>query len=224
MSLSSTRIVSIIAGRRLFLSALQGRDGKRLLYYRFLDCIVTVVGDEKEMRIAFRGKAGSGKSALALYLQAKYGFIRLSFASPFKQFVVDIFGQPLDKARMRSFLQLLGNGAREIDQSVWIRHLANAVSLLPDAANIVVDDLRYANEQNWLEAHGFIIIELQGRGGLQGYEAKHVSENELTNYPKDYSINTSGAFEHSVAQLESVLDDVVTGDNFAREALGVLRR
>ena len=65
-------------------------------------------GGIKGMRIAITGNAGSGKSTLAKVFQYKFGGKVLSFATPLKQFCVQIRGREIDKGLDRPLLQKLG--------------------------------------------------------------------------------------------------------------------
>lgn len=78
--------------------------------------------DDSQLRIAFTGKAGCGKTVRANYLCANYGFVRISFASKLKDFAAQILLTSIDhlNVKHRAFLQRL-SGAREVDSEVWIK-------------------------------------------------------------------------------------------------------
>lgn len=163
-----------------------------------------------EIRLAFIGRAGVGKTTLSRSLIKSYGFVRLSFAKPVKAFAQSIiFWRPLNKAKDRAFLQLLGNGVRDaVVKNVWIRWFEFDLRELEEKGvdNIVVDDCRYLNEAQFLRDNGFVIVRLLGRGyDLKGKVGEHVSETQLDEWTADYQIDSSGTMENSWRQLIDVM-------------------
>jgi len=159
------------------------------------------------LKIAFIGKAGSGKTTMSRLLVKRFGFKRLSFAKPMKQITQNIiFWRPLDKKRDRVFLQILGDGAREkIAKNVWIRRMEFTLRKLEDDGfvDIVIDDCRYLNEAQFLKDNGFVTIKLFGRAYSD--VPKHVSETELDQISADYKIDTGGTVANSYGQLIQLL-------------------
>ena len=164
------------------------------------------------MRIAFVGKAGAGKTALALYLGSAYDFHRLCFAGKVKEFAVAILMRGIKKGHpaYRGFLQALGDGARKIDPNIWIRWFdMEQLGEFDDApeCNLVVDDCRYLNEVEYLREHGFIFIRVTGRQSkLPAVQAAHVSETELESFADaEFVLDNSGTFEQTVSRLNTFL-------------------
>lgn len=158
------------------------------------------------MKIAFIGKAGSGKTTMSRLLINRFKFKRLSFAAPLKKIAQSIvFWRPLNKKTDRAFLQILGDGAREkIDMNVWIRRLEFSLrNLENEGANIVIDDCRYLNEAQFLKDNGFVTIKLFGRAYSD--TPKHRSETELEQISADYKIDTGGTLTNSYKQLIQLL-------------------
>ena len=110
------------------------------------------------MRIAFTGRAGSGKTTLADYLVENYGFVKYSFAAAVKETARELFGMT---EKDRTLLQGIGDKMRQIDECVWIRYVMNHV-IAEGFDDVVIDDLRYANEAYFLKANGFVIVRLGG--------------------------------------------------------------
>jgi len=139
------------------------------------------------MRIAFIGKAGSGKTSAALYLVAKHGFSKYSFADALKKEVMDKYKLQWNDVfvtksePIRAKLQELGMERRLINPTYWIDEVNNAINrhskLIKDYIRafsiegdvkiedelvqfVVIDDMRFTNEAQWAKANGFVIISL----------------------------------------------------------------
>lgn len=110
-------------------------------------------------KIAFSGKAYSGKSSYAHYLRDIYGFEVLSFATILKETVTEVFGM---KEKDRDLLQKVGAALREIDSNVFVNYLERQIQSIPNnlCAGLTVDDLRYPNEADMLKRNGFILVRL----------------------------------------------------------------
>lgn len=157
------------------------------------------------MKIGLVGKAGVGKTTFADILVEKYGFKRLSFAKKLKEVTSIIFGRPVDKARDRWFLQTLGELARAVDSSVWIKHVYREMVALKNE-NIVIDDVRYLNEAEFLRDHGFILIRLYGRGYvLDPNLASHESETEQNAIQADLEVNVNVPLKDLPKLVDTVL-------------------
>jgi len=170
------------------------------------------------MKIALIGKAGCGKTTLAIFLVNTYGYNRLSFATPIKKLAQSvIFWRPLDKKKDRAFLQAFGDGARNSDKTVWIRWLEWDLRTLEDVPplfekNIVLDDCRYLNEAQFLRDNGFILVRLRGKGyDLKGKRGSHVSEVDLDNYEADYELDSTGSMSYLLEQFVKLLVKLKTG-------------
>lgn len=160
--------------------------------------------------IGLCGFAGSGKTTAAKYLIEKYGFERLSFASPVKDVSSLIFGW--DRARLegvtpedrawreapdarwsslmgvdytpRMGLQLIGNGIREVvHPNVWVELAIRQISTIPISSKIIFDDVRYVNERSYLRAAGakLYTVHREGARGLEFPSPEHTGLwNEAT--------------------------------------------
>ena len=156
------------------------------------------------MRVAFSGKAGAGKTSLAEFLAADHGFIRYSFAGALKAELSRVLDLSIfeltdidKKQRWRSLMQEWGGARRYIDESYWVLKIINSIKERKSGVNFVIDDLRYVNEANALQAAGFVLVRLecpsidsidymQSLGAsLRGAAdaSKHESETDLDEYP-----------------------------------------
>ena len=161
------------------------------------------------MKIAFVGKAGSGKTTLANYLVQKYDFTRLSFAKKVKQFGVAILlrGMKKNNPAFRKFLQMLGEGARVVDPNIWIRWLDMELTEYDEAGvSVVIDDCRYKNEADFLRADGFVLVKVKGRlARLPDELTKHVSEVELDEIECDCDFDNSQDLHIAAKQLDLLI-------------------
>ena len=126
------------------------------------------------MRIAICGKMCSGKTSLANMIQrmdSRYKII--SLGSKVKDIGVNLFNM---KYKDRELLISIGTKMRAIDNDIWIKYL------LKDNQHedyLIIDDLRYQNEYNYLIQEGFQIIQLHISKDTQ-------QERLIKLYPNNY--------------------------------------
>lgn len=138
---------------------------------------------EQPLRLAFIGAAGSGKTTHAKLMQKKYKGDVLSFATPLKKILRELFGERMDDpAFAREAAQLIGTDAiRKLDPMTWIRLL---VAKIPASRNCYVDDTRFPNEYYALRNLGFTFVRVDAfpetlvrrRPTLTKEQAAHESE------------------------------------------------
>lgn len=120
--------------------------------------------------IGIAGKAGSGKDTVAEHLVNNYGFARYALAGPIKKAVCAAFDlgahvyedRELKEKTLewlgfspRRLAQLLGTefGRKLIADDVWLRvaqHHLDWLSSLDVCSGVVVSDIRYDNEAEWV--------------------------------------------------------------------------
>ncbi|KKL60578.1 hypothetical protein LCGC14_2203880, partial [marine sediment metagenome] len=97
------------------------------------------------------------------------------------------------KAEFRSALQVYGAHMREMHGiSYWIGRLEPALNAVMNSGDdVVITDVRYQNEADWIRALGGIIIRrVRSDGvGLEGAQAEHSSETELDGIKVDHTCN-----------------------------------
>ena len=171
------------------------------------------------MRIAFIGKICSGKSYAAKYLQDNHDFELLSFGEPVKRYATEIFNL---KFKDRQIIQDFAQNIKNIDPDVWVNYLIRKLNMIDDSKNIVIDDLRFHNEQYALRKLGFKFIYLYIDDNFQlkrikeTYKtdaSKHIqrrydiSECNIDQLDNDYSININSTTQHKLtALLESIIN------------------
>lgn len=145
--------------------------------------------------VAFSGKMGVGKTTAALYLKELYKFKKVSFADKLKDVARELF--PFEDQHFsvtgknvkfnnqdftpREFLIHLGQFLRYFDKDYFIK----ATHLEDMTGRIVIDDLRYLNEVEYLKKLGAKIIRIhryRKDNPYKGEFASDPSETELDDY------------------------------------------
>lgn len=151
------------------------------------------------MKIAITGKICSGKSTLAEKLKEKLNLEKYSFGNNVKKYAEELFNM---EYKDRKLIQDFAEKLKEIDNDIWIKQLDKEIK---NKNNIVIDDLRFLNEYNYLKKNNFIIIKLlidknqQIKRINNTYKRKefehierleHVSELNIENIEADLTIKT----------------------------------
>lgn len=131
--------------------------------------------------IAITGIAGSGKDTLADGFAERFGMEKVSFARAMKKGVQAMFDLP-DKAvfgdktekekpipklkgiTARRILQTLGTewGRNIIDEDIWVHPVSGQWDSMPDDhPGMVISDLRFDNEAEWVKKMGGFIVQVQ---------------------------------------------------------------
>ena len=180
--------------------------------------------------IGLSGSMGSGKSTAAAYITEKYGFVEYSFAKPLKDITMimgfdwhQVYGtqeQKLEVNKMwgvsgREFLQKFGTEVcREIlpsilpktnfgFYSIWIRLFEKYCADNPNT-NIVVSDVRFSDEANFISSLGGHIIQID-RNQLGQNVLTHKSEIPI---PERY-VTSKIVNDQTVADLYNNIDSIV---------------
>ena len=169
------------------------------------------------MIIGLSGYAQSGKDTVAEILVRKFGFQRVAFADPIREFcydfnpivgyvanepiflrnVVDRDGWEVAKKnpQVRQTLQAVGVSARNIfGENFWIDRALRRTDIF---GKWVITDVRFRNEANaiWnLPAMAPGQVWRVERPGVAAVNS-HVSETQLDDYPFDCTIVNAGSLE-----------------------------
>ena len=166
------------------------------------------------MLIGLTGYAQSGKDTLANILVEEYGYKRVAFADKIRELLfemdppvpmpegkivglqnlVEIYGWDVAKqnSTVRSMLQNLGVGARTVfGTDFWVQE---AIRPVKDSKNIVVTDVRFNNEADWIKSFEGSAIWRVKRNGVQAVNS-HVSETQMDGYPVDQIFTNNGSIE-----------------------------
>ena len=169
----------------------------------------------------------SGKTTVARILADEFNFTTLRFAGPLKAMLnallEDVGIDEATRERMlygdlketpipqlchetpRKLMQTLGTewGRNAVRSHFWIDIMFTQINHhMAEGRNVVVDDVRFANEF-------YLIRDMDGgnaeitRDGI--YESSHVSEGALNGYPFDYLIKNTGTLENLRKQVNGLV-------------------
>ena len=172
--------------------------------------------------IGIHGRAGSGKDTAADLLCREHGFVKYNLAKPIKDAIDSMLMaahvEPIDwddRVQKETVHPLLGVSPRRAAQTlgtewgrtflgedVWLR-LAEAfvdyhvmMNMFEECAGVmgvVVPDVRFQNEANWIYGNGGNVIHIV-RPGIDNVEA-HISEAGIGMGPLDVVIINDGTIE-----------------------------
>tara|TARA_R110002072_G_scaffold151470_2_gene300802 strand:- start:13884 stop:14405 length:522 start_codon:yes stop_codon:yes gene_type:complete len=171
------------------------------------------------MLVGITGKSGVGKDTAADALVRNHGYVKYSLAEPLKAALNAMFGWSPDLWNDRGWkegtIPSIGASPRRLAQTLgteWGRSIINPDLWIGIAAKkfqkvgsykMVIPDVRFDNEAEWIIQEGGIVIDLT-RPGTAAVEA-HSSEDGLTADLITHSVENSG----SINLLHAHMADVV---------------
>ena len=173
--------------------------------------------------IALLGPRGCGKSTIANLLSAQ-GFDIVSFASPLRKLAA-LFGS--ECANNRRLLLDMGRVLRESDPDFLLRAMARQLNSASHP--VVIDDLRFPSEYDWLKRKKALIIRLtldeetqlvriMNRDSMTNVQAKEIiscaDEGQLQDCRADLTLESEGEFKDLVSTILSFV-------KHEQESLGV---
>ena len=164
--------------------------------------------------IGITGPAGSGKDTAADYLLQRlpHGYRKRSFAQPIKEMVQtglnlsteQVYGSDKDIVderygiTPRRMLQTLGTewGRELVHPDVWVKAM-EAVNAVPGYGELVIPDVRFKNEAEFVRANGKL-IHIVGRNEndlIMNDDNDHISEAGIEILPDDIVIRNEDLIE-----------------------------
>jgi hypothetical protein len=191
--------------------------------------------------IAFIGRMRSGKDTAGARLVEHHGYTRLAFADPLKDMalalnpIVEVchdgeYERLADLVKdwgwegaksypeARRILQHMGQGIRAMDPDFWVRVLREKWDHIPADRPIVVTDVRYRNEADFLRTHGFKLVRIVRPAdaskpvqAMTGHDISegirvHRSETELANYTVDACVYNGGSLAELYQRVDALVD------------------
>lgn len=168
--------------------------------------------------IGIKGLAGHGKDTVANFISdylSKEMVQKISFAEPLKEMVSIITGIPvvdIDKNKttylpeynlsVRTMLQKVGTDAmrNQVDSDVWIKIAARRISQIPLHKIVVIPDVRFENEMNFIRQNNGIVIcvhrPVSSNCILEESIYQHISERGQLMLPDcDHTLVNDGSLE-----------------------------
>ena len=170
--------------------------------------------------IGLTGRARSGKDTVASYLGNKHKTGIYAFADPIKKACCNIFGITMDQfddpalkeknipywgMSPRVMAQKLGTecGRDVFRKDIWIKRAELEWKNFNDmGVGLIVSDVRFENESDWIRSEGGIIIHVS-RDDAQSV-SEHVSEAGIKFVDGDLRIDNNGTIKELYQLLEGV--------------------
>lgn len=177
---------------------------------------------EEVFVIGIMGVIGSGKSELAVCLEkildAQFKdevSLIVPFSKALKDFAFQLGWDGNKDEKGRRLLQLLGTEvAREcISENYWVdlwndRVQEEYLNWHGPRLIIIVDDVRFKNEYEFIKSNGGKIISVRGRSAPQGEYLKHSSERQ-EGLPVDFVIDNDGTLDKLESQARTILPELI---------------
>lgn len=178
----------------------------------------------KPTLIGLSGLAGCGKDTVRLVLESQHDFDGIAFADPIRDMLStlletcgigdewmidrDLKEQKIPEigASYRQLAQMLGTEwGRAIDQNLWVKIVAAKIAMFSrfEPAGIVISDVRFPNEAEWIHSQGGYVWKVL-RPGTDPVRA-HESEAFAETLPYDYVILNSGTIPDLTGAVAAAL-------------------
>ena len=183
--------------------------------------------DPKPLIIGLTGHAQSGKDTAGKYLVEKHGFTRIGLADAVKECLyaldpefrsdiletvmwtvkehVDGYGWESTKGypTVREYLQRMGTevGRNIISPTVWLDIAERKIKELGPNAKVVITDIRFPNEAEWVRALGGQVVRINREGF--GPVNDHASDARLDDALVDAELQNDFTLENLYLQLET---------------------
>lgn len=158
---------------------------------------------KQNMLIGLVGKKGSGKDTVADFLIDRFNFMKIAFADPLKKVLQVLFlledrqlHDPKYKEMVddrwgmspRQMMQMMGTDIvrAKFGEDFWLKHMDYTLKQ-HETKFIVISDVRFKNEAEWVRNNGGILIRLRTETDNLTLDT-HQSECELDEISTDYEI------------------------------------
>jgi len=183
----------------------------------------------KPLLIGLTGLAGSGKDTVRGVLERDHDFNGIAFADPIRDMLSALFAScgvsdewmterdlkerdiPAIGASYRKMAQMLGTEwGRQIDPNFWLKITEAKVKYINeiDSGAIVISDVRFPNEAEWIQSQGGMIWKII-RPGIESVR-EHASEALVNQLPYDWVIDNRGSIEELSHAADVALDFCLT--------------
>lgn len=168
--------------------------------------------------VGIHGKARSGKDTLANFLVSARGGYICSFADPIRAMLLALgidMHSPYWQEHKEQDIPALGVSPRYLMQTLgteWGRGLVNPKlwvilahnRLLKQGPGMVIPDVRFPEEAEWIRSTGGRIIHLNRRDAPSVRD--HVSEHGIEVMPEDLMVTNNGTLEDLQSTVMRIVD------------------
>lgn len=181
--------------------------------------------------VGFAGRARSGKDTAAA-LMGLYGYSRLAFGDKVRDALLSLNPLVLGEKgttvllstllesysweqlketpfqpHLRTLAQRMGTEVgRAIDTDIWVNQVKESIP--PDVTRIVIPDVRFQNEADFIHSNGGAVICLSRPSSEESFGADHASES--LNLTADYYLKNDGSILEFHRKLLDALLEVST--------------
>jgi hypothetical protein len=177
--------------------------------------------------IGIHGRAGSGKDTIANHLKTYYprDFRSVAFADAIREGMKASFGltdahfeRPLKNEPAkelcgktpRDVMKPYGTemGREQIGQDVWINRVVDRVEALLGAGfNVLVTDVRFENEAQWVRANGGVVWHIDRKEGVETHN--HKSEAGIKFVKGDVRIDNNETLGNLFVTVEKLANKLL---------------
>lgn len=178
--------------------------------------------------IGLTGRAGTGKDTAAAYMEDAYAFRAIGFADPIVDMLgaliehVDVDGAWLVERALKEMpMRVIGRSYRELAQTLgtewgraldpdfWIRIAAYRVQQIHQQGdNVVITDVRFANEAAWVRAMGGHVVRLVRDSAAPVRE--HASEQQIDLVKAERTLDNNYSKATLQDQIDRLIDELRT--------------
>ena len=182
--------------------------------------------------IGLTGRAGCGKNTVADFLCETHGFVQIALADPLRDGLKAMLGLTAEQLHRRDLketpIDWIGKSPRELLQTLgtewgrelvaddlWLRVAARRIARIKaypphlHVAGIVVSDIRYENEADWLREQGgqlwLIKRNPNHRHAMEERTASHSSEQHIPTHAGEPRIYNHGTLDELYDQVAEIL-------------------
>lgn len=179
----------------------------------------------KPLLIGLTGYAGSGKDTVREILEHRHDLDGLAFADAIREMLTALFEScgvktdwmidrnlkeqtvPEFGVSYRQMAQELGTAwGRTLSEDFWLKIAAAKIAMYSqyDSPGVVISDVRFPNEAEWVRAQGGQVWRIL-RPGIEPVRA-HASEDMIASLPYDYVIDNQGSIDDLIGATAAALE------------------
>lgn len=161
------------------------------------------------MKIAFSGKARSGKDTCADYVKRKLdGKVKVFAFAEYPKIILsdaqNVIKKPLEKVPL--LLQIFAESLKSYYGGDLFANLVRDVLLeQPSKTHLIISDLRCVEEYDMLKKLGFVLIRVNRTNRPIDRDPTHISECALDNHSFDFTIQNDNDIQHLKKELDKIL-------------------